>query len=144
MASGSLPKWTALPNPVFCGSSYGVPWWAAFQETAPLFILPWVNTHRKCLRLCWLCDFASLILSIVTDTSSKLGQWLCGQWPQNARILQLRLSWMLLWVPVWHPQMTPPRRQSNHPPLLIFPADLVVWMLPVFCFMVATFLSLMS
>lgn len=37
-----------------------------------------------------------------------------------------------------------PRRQSNHPPLLIFPADLVVWMPPVFCFMVATFLSLMS
>lgn len=38
----------------------------------------------------------------------------------------------------------PEGRAINHPPLQIFPADLVVWMPSVFFFMVATFLSLTS
>lgn len=38
----------------------------------------------------------------------------------------------------------PEGRAINHPPLLIFPADLVVWMPSVFFFMVVTFLSLTS
>lgn len=87
---------------------------SCFPRDCSPFYIP-VSKHRKCLRLCWLCDFASLILSTVTDTSSKLGQRLCGQWPQNARTLQLRLSWMLLWVLVWHPQTTPSQKAEQSP-----------------------------
>lgn len=57
MVSGSLPKWTVLPNPVFRGSSYGVPWWVAFQETASPFYIT-VNKHsQKMFTSVWILQF---------------------------------------------------------------------------------------
>lgn len=107
------PKWAALPNPVFRGPSHGVPWWVAFQETASPFYIT-VSKHSQKM-------FTSLLILRCCLIHSEHCHWyvlktqqlLCGQWPQSAQRPQLRLSWMFLWVLVWHPQTTPSQKAEQ-------------------------------
>lgn len=71
MVSGSLPSEQPFLTLFSAAHLTVCPDELLSKRLPPPFILLWVNTHRKCLHLCWFCDVASFILSTVTDTYSK-------------------------------------------------------------------------
>lgn len=120
MVPGSLPKRTALPNPVFHSSSYGVPWWVVFHETAsPFYIVTVTKLSQQ--------TFTSLLIqrdsSAILPHSLEHCHWYIPKtrattmWTMTSECLEIAVE-AFLNVPLgsfWHPQTTPSQKAEQSP-----------------------------
>ena len=164
--SRSLLKSPALPSTAFHVSSSHVPplvWsWAeavrfGFAYACPIFL--WLLQLNLSANLCVLVDASKNVALHFSLNHFSNSRWdkhtaqTTAAWMVTLKCLKIAaeaaLDGLRALLSNIHKQSLL-RRQRNHPPLLIFPADLAVWVFLVFLYiyfffiMIATFLLLTS